>query len=278
MSRLIGSRAVWLVGAAILLYAPAYAIDLTGSVSAGGVSAGAGASVGGGGVSAGGGVSVGGGGVSAEGGVSVGGGGVSVGGGAGGGGVSVGGGASVGGGGVSAGGGASVGGGGVSAGAGTNPSGGSISAGIDAVGASPPATSPDSPTNSSASMALPNSLVPRRVCRPAGSGCEEHPPRERDLEDSTPRFMQAVAALAVQPGAPPEILNACRNGIVQAAQPFDAVRVDAVSAGSVQGTHDGGQIAPLVVRIVYDRQGGYETREAAVACHVDAAGSVVSLA
>ena len=90
--------------------------------------------------------------------------------------------------------------------------------------------------------------------------------------------MQAVAALAVQQGAPRAILTACREGIIQAALAFDPVRVDAVSAGDIRATENGGRIAPLVVRIVYDRQGGYETREAEVACHLDAAGAVVSLA
>ena len=134
------------------------------------------------------------------------------------------------------------------------------------------------PGSSAASVALPSSLVPRRVCLPPGaSGCDAGPPGDADLEGSTPQFMQAVA-MAVQPGAPPEILTACRNGIIQAALPYDPVRVDAVSAGDIQATENGGRIAPLVVRIVYDRQGGYETREAEVACHVDAAGAVVSLA
>jgi hypothetical protein len=256
MSRLIGNSAICLVGAAILLNGPALAIDLEGSVSVGGVSAGVGAEASTGGISVGGGAGTGGGRVS--------------------GGV----GASVGGGGISVGGGVGVGGGGISAGVGTNPSGGSISAGIDPVGSPPAAAmSPGFPAQSSAaSVALPSSLVPRRVCRPAGSGCEERSPSEWDLEDSTPRFMQAVAALAVEPSVPAEILTACRNGIIQAALPFDAVRVDAVGAGNIQGTENGGQIAPLVVRIVYDRQGGYETREAEVACHVDATGAVVALA
>jgi hypothetical protein len=40
----------------------------------------------------------------------------------------------------------------------------------------------------------------------------------------------------------------------------------------------GGVVVPLLVRIVYDRVGGYERREANVACHVDGNGAVASLA
>jgi hypothetical protein len=86
-----------------------------------------------------------------------------------------------------------------------------------------------------------------------------------------------MAALAAAPQLPLEIVTGCRNGIIQAAMPYGPVQVDAVSAGTMQPRANGGAIAPLVVRIVYDRQGGYEVREAKVACHVDQQGTVIAL-
>ena len=50
-----------------------------------------------------------------------------------------------------------------------------------------------------------------------------------------------------------------------------------MGAGNVRDTKDGGKVAPLSVRIVYDRQGGLETREAKVACQVSASGSVIGV-
>jgi enoyl-[acyl-carrier-protein] reductase (NADH) len=92
----------------------------------------------------------------------------------------------------------------------------------------------------------------------------------------TPRYNQAQQALASIDAAPVAMVTACRNGIVEAAIPHGAVRVDAVSAGSIRTSADG-QIAPLVVRIVYDRQGGYEIREAKVNCALDPAGAVTAV-
>ena len=86
-----------------------------------------------------------------------------------------------------------------------------------------------------------------------------------------------MAALGQVAGVPVGAVAACRNGIIRGAKPHDPVRIDAVSAGNVQRIKGGGQIAPLVVRIVYDRQGGYEIREAKVNCQLNAKGAVVAL-
>lgn len=86
-----------------------------------------------------------------------------------------------------------------------------------------------------------------------------------------------MASLGRVEGVPVGTVQACRSGIIQGAMPYDPVRIDAVSAGNVQRMKGGGEIAPLVVRIVYDRQGGYEIREAKVNCQLNAEGRVVAL-
>jgi hypothetical protein len=283
MNRLAGHSAIWFVGIAILL-SPAFALDVSVSggtsvdVSGGGASVGAG-----GGVSVG--VSSGGASVGAGGSASIGvsGGGASVGGG---GSASVGvsgGAASVGGGGSAS---AGVGGGGLKAGAGVAAGGASAGAGVSTEAAATTggsgaaaAGNPRPRASSAAASRLPKSLVPRRICPPTGGkGCTTRLPSDQDIGEISPRFTQAVVALAMQPSAPRAIVNVCRNGIIQAALPFAPVRVDVVSAGKARKGEGGGQVARLVVRIVYDRDGGYETREAEVTCHVDADGTVVSLA
>jgi hypothetical protein len=78
--------------------------------------------------------------------------------------------------------------------------------------------------------------------------------------------------------APDQIILACRDTIVAGAMPYDPVRVEAVPAGNLGEHRDGGMVAPLVVRITYARQGGYEVRKARVKCTLDASGQVASLA
>jgi hypothetical protein len=90
----------------------------------------------------------------------------------------------------------------------------------------------------------------------------------------TAQFRAEIAQLGTAPGA---IVVACRHGIIQAATPYRPVRVDAVSVGAVRQVSGGGQLAPLFVRITYDRQVGYETREAQVSCQLDPNGKVLAL-
>jgi hypothetical protein len=189
--------------------------------------------------------------------VRVGGGGVSIGIGGGGGGVSIGSGGG--------GGGVSIGNGGVSAGGGVSIGGNQVSVGVsmEPVVVGPPAVADPG----QAVFALPGALLPLQLCGAAHSDyCDADTHGGEDLYSLTP--------LA---GVPTAIVAACREGIIKAARAYDPVQVDVVGAGSVRGVEEGGQIAPLVVRIVYDRQGGYETREARVSCYVDALGDAVYL-
>ena len=69
----------------------------------------------------------------------------------------------------------------------------------------------------------------------------------------------------------------CRAAIVAAALPYGVVRVDAASAGPIQSAR-GGFAAPVEFRIVYNRRGGLETRQATINCRMNTAGRVVAAA
>jgi len=117
-----------------------------------------------------------------------------------------------------------------------------------------------------AGFVLPAALSPRQLCGAAVSDlCDADAPDGNAFDSLTPQFV------------PRAIVAACREGIIKAARAYDPVQIDVAGAGRVQRVQEGGQIAPLVVRIVYDRQGGYETRKARVSCYVDARGNAVSL-
>ena len=214
------------------------------------------------------------------GGVSVGGvsvGGVSVGG-VGAGGVSVGG-VGAGGGGAGAG---AVGGGGFGAGSAGPATTGSISTGTaTGIGASP-----GSGFGSVPSIALPAALAP----------CGDEPRRRGTVRISPcgPRytaFFPEIGSVSgtredvesfrnpLQPrgGTPQRVVQDCRAAIVAAALPYGVVRVDAASAGPLQSAR-GGLTAPVEFRIVYNRRGGLETRQATINCRMNTAGRVISAA
>ena len=78
-------------------------------------------------------------------------------------------------------------------------------------------------------------------------------------------------------GTPQQVVQNCRRAIVAAALPYGVVRVDAASAGPMQPTR-GGFAAPLEFRIVYNRRGGLEVRQATINCRMNTAGRVVNAA
>jgi hypothetical protein len=104
-------------------------------------------------------------------------------------------------------------------------------------------------------------------------------PRDEELirkwlleqEEGGPSPLVAVA------GAPTEIVSACRQTVAQAAQPYGLVDLSVVSAGPARPLSEGGQLAPLLTRIVYQRQGGYEMRQAPIWCQVEVDGTVSGL-
>jgi hypothetical protein len=78
-------------------------------------------------------------------------------------------------------------------------------------------------------------------------------------------------------GTPQQVVHSCREAIVAAALPYGVVRVDAASAGPMR-SGSGGYAAPVEFRIVYNRQGGLETRQATINCRMNMAGRVISAA
>jgi hypothetical protein len=83
--------------------------------------------------------------------------------------------------------------------------------------------------------------------------------------------------LSPRPGTPQQVVQDCRTAIVAAALPYGVVRVDAASAGPMQSAR-GGFVAPVEFRIVYNRRGGLETRQATINCRMNTAGRVVAAA
>ncbi len=78
----------------------------------------------------------------------------------------------------------------------------------------------------------------------------------------------------VQSSAGTQTFLACRNAIAEWAQPYSPVDMEVVSVGRVQRYLDGTRVAPLYVRIVYEVEGGYETRKADVKCTIDRADTI----
>jgi hypothetical protein len=147
--------------------------------------------------------------------------------------------------------------------------GGALLGGLSSTDVPPPAAVksraarlPAAPTASAARVVLPDALAPKTPCPQGGDGCN-------------PRSSPEIAILAVQPLLPSPIVTACRDELILAAMPFAPVSIDVVSAGNVRRTKDG-QVAPLSVKIVYDRRVGYETRRAKIACRLNERGAVIS--
>ena len=85
---------------------------------------------------------------------------------------------------------------------------------------------------------------------------------------------RSEATAGPQAGAGMKTLAACQRAIAAWAEPFGPVDIQTVIVGPVQRQFNGTKIAPLFVRIVYDTQGGRETRKANVRCTVDASDAV----
>jgi hypothetical protein len=85
------------------------------------------------------------------------------------------------------------------------------------------------------------------------------------------------APLRARPGTPQQVVEDCRAAIVAAALPYGVVRADAVSAGPMRSSR-GGFAAPVEFRVVYNRQGGLETRQATINCRLNTAGRVIAAA
>jgi hypothetical protein len=94
---------------------------------------------------------------------------------------------------------------------------------------------------------------------------------------SPPERLRSLGALRGRPGTPVSMVQACRARIGRAGQRYGAVRVDAVGAGPTRLRRNGVRVAPIEVRIVYERGGHVEVRQSAAMCHVSADGRVTAI-
>ena len=120
---------------------------------------------------------------------------------------------------------------------------------------------------------LPAQLLPGAQCPNEGAGGCRVPhagngPSEIAAPSTLPRGSTPAGALGDA--------MACREGIVRAATPYNARRIDAFTVGEPRSVEDG-RIVPLFVRIVYPTASGYEVRQATVTCQLNASGAAIAL-
>jgi len=83
--------------------------------------------------------------------------------------------------------------------------------------------------------------------------------------------------LRARRGTPQQVVKNARDTIVASALPYGVVRVDAASAGPMRATA-GGFVAPIEVRIIYSRQGGFETRQSVINFRLNTESRVIAAA
>jgi hypothetical protein len=88
-------------------------------------------------------------------------------------------------------------------------------------------------------------------------------------------FAEATGALGGGPAAH-EVIEKCQQAVLDASEPYRVVQVTVWNDGEPHITRDS-VIAPLLVKSVYLRQHGRETRTARIQCKLNRAGEVVSL-
>jgi hypothetical protein len=71
--------------------------------------------------------------------------------------------------------------------------------------------------------------------------------------------------------------KACQRWIADSAKPYRPVVIETVITGPIQRLAEGVRIAPLFVRMVYEREGGRETRKSHIECTIDANGAVTAV-
>jgi hypothetical protein len=145
---------------------------------------------------------------------------------------------------------------------------------------------PGSTVGSVASISLPAALAPcddqarrRETARisPCGPRYTAYFPDVGSVRGTREDLESFRTPLQPRSGTPQQVVQDCRAAIVAAALPYGVVRVDAASAGPMRSAR-GGFAAPVEFRIVYNRQGGLETRQATINCRMNTAGRVISAA
>ena len=93
----------------------------------------------------------------------------------------------------------------------------------------------------------------------------------------TPQALAGLARAVPEGPGPNDALNPCRDYVEEEARRMGALQVEAASGGPHTRDRTGRLSAPIRLRIIYGRQGGYEVREAALTCSLDRRGRVVGL-
>ena len=86
-------------------------------------------------------------------------------------------------------------------------------------------------------------------------------------------FFFSNAQAADLPETPNTTIALCRTAIEQWAEQFHPISIDTTVIRPERTTSEGRRIE-LAVQVVYDSQGGHETRKAEIGCTVDPSGSV----
>ena len=81
--------------------------------------------------------------------------------------------------------------------------------------------------------------------------------------------------LAPRSGTSQSIVRACRNALMQRAQPYDLASMEVVGNGKPRRLR-GRAIAPLDVRAIYRIRGVHEVIRSTVRCEIDRAGRVIA--
>jgi hypothetical protein len=93
----------------------------------------------------------------------------------------------------------------------------------------------------------------------------------------TPQALAGLARPLPESPGPNEALDPCRDYVQGEARRMGALQVEAASGGPHARDREGRLSAPIRLRIIYGREGGYEVREAALTCSLDRRGRVVGL-
>jgi hypothetical protein len=92
-----------------------------------------------------------------------------------------------------------------------------------------------------------------------------------------PERRDGAGPLVAVDGVPPAALEACRATIADRASSRGAVRVEAVSAGTLVRLPNGLTEAPIEARITYEQGSQFDVRQARVTCRLDDQGGVAEL-
>ena len=86
-----------------------------------------------------------------------------------------------------------------------------------------------------------------------------------------------ASGVEVEPNSAMATYTACSTAIAQWAEPYAPLSIETVMAGPTENHLSGTRVARLFVRIVYNREGGPETRKDTIECTVGEDGTTVAV-